>query len=227
MPTCTHVSRCNVRCSIRRFSPSCQSAAGCCAAFAPSRNGKNESRRFLTNIPTCRSLQWVFPQTGRDSLCGNSSGSHPPTFVPFAFFVAKNHSPRPPSSGWRASTPANPSGPPRPPSPGKGECFAQTFHSPCPGLARLCGALGHVRSIRSPLVRAQDAHGETATHAPKVMPMTTPSTARPRGGSGASFGVAGFIRGGGPPRPQARPIGHWQHWNWQHFHIGNIFMTKD
>ena len=114
MPTCTHVSRCNVRCRIRHFSPSCQSAAGCCAAFAPSRNGRNESSRFLTNIPTCRSLQWVFPQTGRDSLCGNSSGSHPPTFVPFAFFVAKNHSPRPPSSGWRASTPANPSGPPRP-----------------------------------------------------------------------------------------------------------------
>ena len=126
--------------------------------------------------------------------------------MPFVIFVAKKHFPCPPS-------------------PGKGECFAQNFHSPCPGLARLCGALGHVRSIRSPLVRAQDAHGETATHAPKVMPMTTPSTARPRGGSGASFGVAGFIRGGGPPRPQARPIGHWQHWNWQHFHIGNIFTN--
>ena len=46
-----------------------------------------------------------------------------------------------------------------------------------------------------------------------------------------TFGVAGLIRGGGLPRPQipaglrARPIGHWQHWNWQHFHIGNIFTT--
>ncbi len=24
------------------------------------------------------------------------------------------------------------------------------------------------------------------------------------------------------PASRARPIGHWQHWNWQHFHIGNI-----
>ena len=25
--------------------------------------------------------------------------------------------------------------------------------------------------------------------------------------------------------PRARPIGHWQHWNWQHFHIGNILHS--
>jgi len=31
----------------------------------------------------------------------------------------------------------------------------------------------------------------------------------------ALFGVAGL---------RARPIGHWQHWNWQHFHIGNILI---
>ena len=111
---------------------------------------------------------------------------------------------------------------PRPPSPGKGVCFAQTFHSPCPSLARLCGALGHVRSIRSPLVRAQDAHGETASHTPKTRPMTAPSTARPRGGRAVHIRCGGLhsgwrasmpanpqrasapalIRGGGLPRPQ-------------------------
>ena len=25
--------------------------------------------------------------------------------------------------------------------------------------------------------------------------------------------------------PRDRPIGHWQHWNWQHFHIGNILTA--
>ena len=54
--------------------------------------------------------------------------------------------------------------------------------------------------------------------------------ARPHSVCPPTFGVAGFIRGVGLPCPQipaglrARPIGHWQHWNWQHFHIGNIFL---
>ena len=61
------------------------------------------------------------------------------------------------------------------------------------------------------------------------------SVGRPHSVCLPSFGVAGLIRGGGlprpqisggPPRPQARPIGHWQHWNWQHFHIGNIFHPQ-
>ncbi len=40
----------------------------------------------------------------------------------------------------------------------------------------------------------------------------------------ALFGVAGFHARKSPAGLRARPIGHWQHWNWQHFHIGNILI---
>ena len=39
----------------------------------------------------------------------------------------------------------------------------------------------------------------------------------------ALFGVAGLHARKSPAGLHARPIGHWQHWNWQHSHIGNIF----
>ena len=45
------------------------------------------------------------------------------------------------------------------------------------------------------------------------------------------IGVAGFIVVAGfharksSAGLRARPIGHWQHWNWQHSHIGNILPT--
>ena len=44
-----------------------------------------------------------------------------------------------------------------------------------------------------------------------------------RASAPALFGVAGFHARKSPAGLRARPIGHWQHWNWQHFHIGNIF----
>ena len=48
------------------------------------------------------------------------------------------------------------------------------------------------------------------TQSPTESAATASSTARPHGGR------AGL---------RARPIGHWQHWNWQHFHIGNILTA--